>query len=166
MEPNELSAMLANLPALKAQHERLGKLIEALEAFVGGGSVVAVAGAGVRHAGKVVLRPDLFFGKSASEATKMYLTMVGHAVSVREITQALLQGGIGSTPEATYANIGSALKRLKKAGEVVSPKRNLWGLTSFYGGAKKKKEQNGEDESEPDTGTAAKATAAAGAGVV
>ena len=166
MEPNELTAMLANLPALKAQHERLGRLIEALEAFVDGGSVVAAAGGNVPRGGKVMLRPDLFFGKSASEATKMYLAMVGHAVSVREITQALVQGGIGSTPEATYANVSSALKRLKKAEEVVSPKRNLWGLTSFYGGTKKKREQNGEEDSEEDAGTAAQPVTAAGAGVV
>jgi hypothetical protein len=165
MALDALNDLVGKLPELKAEHDRLGRLIDAIEAFAQNGAAPPVSAPSVQQGGRVVLRPDLFYGKSTAEATKMYLQMVGHSLSLREIAHALVQGGLGSDVKVVYANVSSALKRLKNTGEVDQPKRNQWGLSIWYGGPKKKRDQNGDADESAQT-TAAKAAAALAAGVV
>lgn len=156
-----LNDLVGKLPELRAEYDRLGKLIDAIETFAQGKGQAPASGPGIRSAGsKVVLRPDQFFGKTAADATLAYLQMVGQALSVKEVTRALIDGGNGSDEKAIYSAVSSALKRLKHAGTVVQPKRNMWGLSIWYGGAKKRKET---DTDEAPSKTAANAS---GAGVV
>jgi hypothetical protein len=159
-----LNDLVGKLPDLRAEHERLGKLITAIEAFAGNGNAATVSPASVtKQGGKVILRPDQFYGKTASEAIVSYLQMVGQAIGIREIARALVEGGLGADVDAVYSAVSSALKRLKNAGTVEQPKRNLWGLSIWYGGSKKKRDipapEDPEDDDEPDhSGTGSGAT--------
>lgn len=150
-----LNELVGKLSELRAEHERLGRLIEAIEVFAQNGGTPANSSAPRTKPGaKVVLRPDQFYGKTATEATLAYLPMVGQALGIKEITQALVEGGMSTDTKAVYSAVSSALKRLKKAGTVAQPRRNLWGLAIWYGGAKKKRDSGrangGDAESEND----------------
>jgi len=78
---------------------------------------------------------DAFVGMSTSEAIRAFLGVMGkgNPQGPREMARALVHGGRGDVDEETaYANVTSALKRLKKNGEVTQVRRGEWGLSAWY----------------------------------
>src|ERR1019366_7515930 len=77
------------------------------------------------------LRPDEFFKMSQTEAAKTYLRMMGHAISMDELVNALQSGGAkvgGVDPKRT---LYVALKANPKK-EFVWPGKDHIGLPEFY----------------------------------
>jgi hypothetical protein len=155
--PVEMNEMVSQLPELRAEYERLGRLIAALEAFteapdpnvivIGGGELPPVLAQSKRQAAPSrTIGPDAFVGLSTSEAIKAFLTMMGKGSpqGPREMAQALVRGGRGSDEGKEYQNVASALKRMNKTGEVRQVRRGQWGLGSWYGPQSAKK-ANGDD---------------------
>ncbi|MCZ6799515.1 MAG: hypothetical protein O7F12_03420 [Nitrospirae bacterium] len=82
----------------------------------------------------LVIRPDEFFGKTHSEAAKVYLERVGHAVAIEELVEVLKNGGCkvgGIDPKRT---LGISLVRNTR--EFVPPRPGYIGLRKFYPRAK------------------------------
>jgi len=80
------------------------------------------------------IRPDEFFTMTQSEATKVYLRKVGHAVSLDELVAALRKGGAqlgGADPKKTLY-VSLARNPMK---EFAWPSEGYIGLTEFYGRA-------------------------------
>src|SRR5438128_507482 len=135
------SDLIAKLPQMRAEYERLGKLIALVEEYAGEAGepetdtgtapIRTPSPAGTRQA----IRPDEFTGMSASEAVRAYLTRVGRGnpQGPREMARALVAGGRDSDEAKAYANVASALKRMNKMGEVRQVRRGQWGLSSWYG---------------------------------
>jgi hypothetical protein len=158
-----LDEMLAKLPQLRAEHERLSKLIAALEAYAGddatdaivitnGQSPSIVIGGGAQRIAtpsgrRDTVGPDQFVGLSTSEAIRAFLAHVGRGnpQGPRDMAKALVAGGRASDEEKEYQNVASALKRMNKTGEVRQVRRGQWGLGSWYGPQPAKK-GNGADD--------------------
>lgn len=145
--------LLAKLPELRAEYERLGKLIAAAEEFVG--ETVSVSSNGAipeRPRGpRPAIRPDEFTGMSTTKAIRAFLELMGRGSpqGPREMAKALVQGGRDKDEQKAYANVTSALKRMNKFGEIKQVRRGQWGLASWYGGTTTRKPQaKGNDESE------------------
>ena len=77
------------------------------------------------------LRSDTFFRLSIPEAIKKFLNMAKRPQSPKDIAAALKQGGVLSQSSHFYANVTTALKRLRDAGDVVNTKEG-WGLSEWY----------------------------------
>lgn len=80
------------------------------------------------------IRPDEFFGKTHSEAAKIYLERIGHAVAIEELVEVLKNGGCkvgGIDPKRT---LGISLVRNTR--EFVPPRPGYIGLRKFYPKAK------------------------------
>jgi hypothetical protein len=78
------------------------------------------------------IRPDEFFTMTQSEAARLYLKKVGHAVSFDELVAALRKGGAnlgGADPKRTLY-VSLARNPLK---EFVWPSEGYIGLSEFYG---------------------------------
>jgi len=146
------------LPQYKAEYERIGRLIAAIEGEIGPGDadddqgderprLPSPNGSGgnavpKRPATGTIGRDDLV-GMSTSEAIRAFLGIMGKGKpqGPRDMAQAMIQGGRGDTDENTaYANVTAALKRMKKKGEVTQVRRGEWGLSSWYGNSKAKGE--------------------------
>lgn len=137
---NELEG---RLPEMKAEHARLGRLIAAIEGRPPAddedaeqeGEALARRAPANGARGKPSIGRDDFTGLSTSEAIKKYLAKMGRGnpQGPREMAQAMIDGGRGDTEfNVAYANVTSALKRLKKNGEVRPVRRGEWGLSSWY----------------------------------
>lgn len=105
---------------------------------------VAAAGAGASrnaqasapaHVGP--LRSDTFFRLSIPDAIKKYLGIAKRPMGPKAIADALKQGGVLSQASHFYANVTTALKRLRDQGEVVNTKEG-WGLAEWYPNTKAK----------------------------
>jgi hypothetical protein len=81
--------------------------------------------------GAAALRPDEFFQMSQTEAAKTYLRMVGHAVSLDELVNALRSGGAKVGGIAPQRTLYVALKANAKK-EFVWPGKDHIGLPEFY----------------------------------
>lgn len=84
---------------------------------------------------KLEIRPDEFFQKSHSEAARMYLMKIGHAVSWDELVEALRKGGCklrGADPKRTLY-----ISLIRNARDFTLPQSGYIGLRSFYGMAAK-----------------------------
>lgn len=77
------------------------------------------------------LRSDTFFRLSIPEAIKKYLAMAKRPQSPKDIAAALKQGGVLTQASHFYANVTTALKRLRASGDVVNTKEG-WGLAVWY----------------------------------
>lgn len=138
---NELQS---RLPEMKAEYARLGRLIAAIEGTTPDNSqdtdTEGTEGPrrppsnGSRAKAPTIGRDD-FTGLSTSEAIKKYLAKMGRGnpQGPREMAQAMIDGGRGDTDfNVAYANVTSALKRLKKNNEVRPVRRGEWGLSHWY----------------------------------
>lgn len=167
MALQELEGLVEKLPQLRAEHARLGKLIEAIEAFSGeaadadampteGGTVIR---AKTPLAGGGTFTSDAFFGMNTHEAVKAFLAFKGkgNPQGPAAIAEGLVAGGQTQDPKKAYINVTSGLNRMgpNGSGEVVQVKRGKWGLSSWYGaGALKKKETPAKGaEAAPDDDT-------------
>lgn len=137
------TGLAATLPELRAEYERLGNLIQALEAYAGEADPGADPGSGEAPrlparglaTGRVVaITSDQFVGMSASTAIRTYLELMGkgNPKGPRDMARAFVQGGRENSETRAYSNVTSALKRMNKAGEVKQVRRGQWGLASWY----------------------------------
>ena len=84
----------------------------------------------MRQPSQLAIRPDQFFRMSQTEASEAYLKMVGHAVNVDQILEAIRKGGVkvgGVDPKTT---LYKALVRGTRKFVLVSP--YTFGLREFY----------------------------------
>jgi hypothetical protein len=76
-------------------------------------------------------RPDEFFGMSIPEAIKAYLGIMKQPQGPKAIVEGLRSGGLLTNAKHFYANVATALKRLRVQGQVtLTP--NGWGLSAWY----------------------------------
>jgi hypothetical protein len=71
---------------------------------------------------------------SIPEAIKSYLEIMKQPQTPKAITDGLKAGGVLSESTHFYANVRTALKRLKLQGQVVNTKTGGWGLAEWYAG--------------------------------
>ena len=79
------------------------------------------------------VRGDEFFRMSVPEAIKRYLEIMKQPQTPKDIAEGLKSGGILSEAKHFYANVFTALKRLRSQGVVMNTKRG-WGLSEWYAG--------------------------------
>ncbi len=77
------------------------------------------------------IRPDEFFGMSIPEAVKAYLAIMKQPQGPKAIVDGLTAGGLLTNAKYFYANVTTALKRLRASGQVMLTP-NGWGLASWY----------------------------------
>lgn len=142
------------LGQLEAQRATLSIQIAGVRAALGlqaedGQPAVPVSG-GIAPTGAVAvrviqgkIRVDEFFRLSTPQAVKKYLAIMKQPQGPKAIAEGLKAGGLITNAKNLYANVFTALKRLRIAGEVaLTP--NGWGLSEWYpnqpkGGPDKKK---------------------------
>jgi hypothetical protein len=158
---------------LRRRRDELDRMIQGLEAMAGLPGSGSPSGGGPSGGAPldgtpVAVGRHEFVGRSTPEATKMYLSKVKRLASPREISAALVAGGLGESEDAVYVNVYSALKRLRANGDVVKH-RQEWGLTEHYPnlarkGKAKKDDDVDEDEAEDQPDAVAAESAASGNG--
>lgn len=83
--------------------------------------------------GNVQIKPDQFYKKSQTSATEEYLRMVGHAMHLDDIFNALKEGGVkftGDGKKVLYSQVSRATKKFAKVkGEGLSA---TYGLEKWY----------------------------------
>lgn len=70
----------------------------------------------------ITIRPDEFYGLSNTDAAKQYLQKVGHAATLEDIYNALVQGGVpftGDGKKSLYVQLIRATKRFVKIGKSI-----------------------------------------------
>lgn len=143
---------------LKRQRAEIDSMIAKLEALAGGQPVPAaeVPGAAPTEGDPPAPPQDEnnpYLGMSVADATVALLRKTRRQMSAVEIVQHLEAGGLllsGSNKPATVATLLS--RRQKRNGDLVRPKRGLWGLKEWYRGrnfgkADGSDKNNGKDES-------------------
>jgi hypothetical protein len=146
----------AVLADLEAKRDELDNAIAVIKRVIGD-PVAASATGPIKHHPSEVLTPTSFFAMSVGDAAKKYLSIVKQPKSTPEIAKALQEHGIKTVAKNFTVNVFSALQRKEIAGELVRPKRGLWGITEWYPGHRRSRE-NGEkrDASESAEKTEAK----------
>ena len=91
-----------------------------------------MASNGSRSSGTV--RGDEFFGMSLPDAIRAYLAIVKKPQTPKQIETAILSGGLITTAKHFYANVFTALKRLRKSEEVIQVPGSGYGLAEWYKG--------------------------------
>ena len=139
--PNPEQSLDQFLTELEAEYVALGDKIAfirerlGLEPGQGGTGPLQSSGMafnGPRSAGTV--RGDEFFGLSLPDAIRAYLAIVKKPQTAKQIEIAILGGGLITTSKNFYANIFTALKRLRKSEEVIQVPGSGYGLTEWYKG--------------------------------
>jgi hypothetical protein len=85
---------------------------------------------GTAVAGKIMIRPDEFFGLTHAEAARRYLKRVGHAVSFAEMVDVLRRGGCKLTSADPEHVLWISL--IKNSKDFVPPQAGYVGLREFY----------------------------------
>jgi len=80
------------------------------------------------------IRPDEFFKMSVPEAVLAFLDIMKQPQSPKAIAEGLKAGGILSEAKHFYANVFTALKRLRAQNQVVNTKSGGWGRSDWYEG--------------------------------
>ena len=79
------------------------------------------------------LASDAFFRMSVSDAIKAYLSFAKKPQTARDITDALIAGGLTFKAKNLYQTVFPTLTRMsKESGEVAKLKDNTWGLAEWY----------------------------------
>lgn len=101
--------------------------------FFGDSTIASPSQTGINAISNI--RPDQFFGKSNVVAAEEYLKMVGHAVSLDEIYDALIKGGI------TYSGDGkkTVYVSLTRSNKFIRVGKGTYGLKEFYPNIPKKR---------------------------
>jgi hypothetical protein len=85
---------------------------------------------GALHGGEIPA--GAFLGKSIPEAVRAYLSLVKKKQTTREITDALVKGGMESSGKGSFESIvGAALYRVRSQGDIVRVK-GAWGLAEWW----------------------------------
>jgi hypothetical protein len=159
-EPLDYAAFLADL---EAKRDALNKVITDLKDYLGLEShAPAERGAPhmtVRAGGKVDIPSDAFFNMKIPDAIVKYLKVVRGKQSVRQITDAMEQGGLKSLAKDAYNNIYTTLMRMSKSPDAAIIKVGSdWALAEWYPrraqritplDSATKSEANGQDGEQP-----------------
>ena len=79
------------------------------------------------------IRSDAFFQMTLGDAVKKYLGIMKRPRKAAQIAKALEDGGVMSQAKNFYANVSTALRRLKEAGDVVQiPDTKAWAMARWY----------------------------------
>lgn len=125
-ESNPYAAVLRDLRARRA---KIDEAIAVIEAMAG------ESGLGDAGPAQTEIRPDTFFNLSVPKAVVKYLGMTNRTPKApQDIVSALEQGG---QTQANYMNVYSALKRLRRSGEMQKLPSGEWGLSDWYPNAKR-----------------------------
>ena len=135
----------AVLEDLRAKRDELNAAIAAIERLSRSGSAspnpsaneegdsgAPLAGGGEEPAlatESKTLREDIFFGLSATEAAKKYLTIVKRPVLTQDLVAALKKGGFLTNAKNFYSNLYTSLKR---SDEFTNLGKGKWGLAEWY----------------------------------
>jgi hypothetical protein len=133
----DYGAFLADLEAKRAV---LDQAIVSLRAMMAGGTLALNVGdsvAGMADSVSVALHggevpAGAFHGKSIPEAAKLYLSLVKRKQSTREISEALVKGGMESNSKNFETTVAGGLYRVfNTTGEIVRVK-GAWGLAEWW----------------------------------
>ncbi len=139
--PNPDQSLDQFLAELEAEYAALGDKIafirERLGLEPGQGDTgplqsFGMASNGSRSSGTV--RGDEFFGMSLPDAIRAYLAIVKKPQTPKQIETAILSGGLITTAKYFYANVFTALKRLRESEEVIQVPGSGYGLAEWYKG--------------------------------
>jgi len=142
---NDFDAMIAKIEGQIAALQRaVGALRDAKDAMSG---IVS----GVGHTGRSGnIAVDEFTGKSITDATEVFLKLVGRPPrSTQEIVEGLQKGGLERVSQDSVATL--LIRSHNSGGKVVRVQKGLWGLEEWYGKRPPKitRMKNGDDETEP-----------------
>lgn len=141
-QPLDYSAILADLEAKKAAIEAtIGSVRAALAlgALAGIGQIGDVATASGASSPMSLHNGEIpngaFLGKSIPEAAKLYLEILKQKQSTRQISEALVRGGMETTSKNFTSIVHAVINRARKApnSDFVRIGSN-WGLSSWYKG--------------------------------
>jgi len=155
----DYQAVLADLESKRDELENAIGVIKRIMGIAHGASAPSPGHA--KHPPALTLTPTSFFGMSVGDAAKKYLAIVKEPKTAPDIAKALQGHGVKTVAKNFNVTVFGALERKEDAGEVVRPKRGLWGLPEWYPGFRAKK-ANGEkkegDQTKPtDSGQKAQA---------
>ena len=140
-DPYEL--VLADLRAKRAQ---IDQAISALENLRGGAAVPkATASIGTES-------PEMtsFVGMNIADAVKRLLELRRTPLGTREITAALITGGLAFSGDKPANTVGSVLHRqAKTTGEVISVGRGKWALADWHPNLSRSNGSKGNMTTEP-----------------
>jgi hypothetical protein len=111
------------------------------------------------------IRSDEFFRMSIPEAIKAYLEIMKKPQMPKAIADGLKAGGVLSESSNFYANVLTAIKRLRASSQLVNTKTGGWGMARWYEGRsgavaaempKKGKKRRAKKHKKPKTGGTAK----------
>jgi hypothetical protein len=143
----DYAAVLADLEAKRAE---LDSAIAVIKREMGMSAAPTQAGH-AKQSATHELTPTAFFGMSVGDAAKKYLSIVKEDRTTPAIADALLKHGLKTTSKNFSVTVFSALERKEDAGELVRPKRGLWGLPQWYPGFRPKKDNGDKKESSNDS---------------
>jgi hypothetical protein len=151
--PSTDQSALDFLAGLEAKYAKLGEQIAFIRAELGldpteipppGSAGSAQASAGVPASSRPgQIRSDQFFGMSIPQAVKEYLGIMKQPQGPKTIENALRAGGLITTSNQFYANLSTALKRLRDQGEVINLPGGVWGMAAWYKGRAQMAEKPG-----------------------
>lgn len=98
------------------------------------------------------IRPDQFFGLSNTEAAENYLKIVGHAMPLTDIYNALMDGGITFTGDGKKNLYTQLVRATKKFAKIGSGQGLSFGLLDWYPKKRNtaKLDKNGNTENSSD----------------
>src|ERR1700687_1496195 len=137
----------AVLADLEAKRDELDNAINVIKRVLGDptASHATASGHHKQPAGHT-LTPTSFFGMSVGDAAKKYLAFVKEPQSAPVIAKALETYGIKTVSKNFTVTVFSALERKEDAGEIVRPKRGLWGLSEWYPGLRRSRDNGDKKE--------------------
>lgn len=138
----DYQAVLADLESKK---DELDKAITAIKRIMGD-PTLSSDGQTKQQGQVLALTPTAFFGMSVADAAKKYLAIVKEPKSTPDIASALQKYGMKTVAKNFTLTVFSSLERRERVGEVVRPKRGLWGLAEWYPGMRKDRKENGEQK--------------------
>jgi hypothetical protein len=143
----------AVLADLEVKRDELEQAITAIKRMLGESVEGSSTGQRKQPQTGNALTPTVFFGMSVGDATKHYLSTAKEPKSAPEIAKALQDHGIKTVSKNFNVIVFSTLTRLETSGEIVRPKRGLWGLKEWYPGHRPAKKEIAEKKDEPVTPT-------------
>lgn len=125
----------AVLDDLRERRQKIDMAIDAIEDIMGhtSGESPVEGRRSAPTGGSGEIRSDAFFQMTLGDAVKKYLGIIKRPRKAAQIAKALEDGGVMSQAKNFYANVSTALRRLKEAGDVVQiPDTKEWAMARWY----------------------------------
>ena len=129
-EPVDYAVVLADL---EAKRDALNKAIDGLRSWLRLESPRVIESANHAGSSNTDIPSDAFFNMRIPDAIFKYLSIVKGKQSVKQIADALDQGGLKSLAKDAYNNIYTTLMRMSKSPEPIVVRVGAdWALTEWY----------------------------------